>query len=144
MHIALVALLLKLTKYTYEITPEWVLIWVKFDPIQEIGPKVEGGHSFLGVHSFTRLQYMYFMAVASSRSGWVLAWPLFCRLNMHVATAFYLGAMLCSACISPYDFQKSPAETANVSAWSESKPCLPKKKKNYCIAWLLTATCDKL
>ena len=25
---------------------QWVLIWVNFDPVQEIGPKVGGGHSF--------------------------------------------------------------------------------------------------
>ena len=50
------AVLLKLTR----LTPGWVLIRVNFDPIQEIGPKVEGGHSFKGGHSFTTLQYSQF------------------------------------------------------------------------------------
>ena len=40
-----------------ELTPGWALIWVNFDPIREIGPKVGGGRSF------TRLQYI----VCSSR-----------------------------------------------------------------------------
>ena len=35
--------------------PEWALIQVKFDPIQEIGSKVGGGRSFEGGCSFTRL-----------------------------------------------------------------------------------------
>ena len=28
------------------LTPGWALIWVNFDPIQEMRPKIEGGHSF--------------------------------------------------------------------------------------------------
>ena len=34
----------------------WVLIWVNFDPIQEIGPKVGGGRSFVSRPFFARLQ----------------------------------------------------------------------------------------
>ena len=34
------------------LAPGWALIWANFDPIQEIGPKVGGGRSFV------RLQYM--------------------------------------------------------------------------------------
>ena len=33
----------------------WTLIQVNFDPIQEIGPKVGGGHAFVSVGSYTRL-----------------------------------------------------------------------------------------
>ena len=36
----------------------WVLIWVNFDPIQEIEPKVGGGLSFKSGHSFVRLRYI--------------------------------------------------------------------------------------
>ena len=35
----------------------WVLIHINFDPIQEIGTKIEGWHSFKGRRSFARLQY---------------------------------------------------------------------------------------
>ena len=41
--IALEAVLLKLHA---KLAPGWVLIQVNFDPIQEIGPKVEGGPFF--------------------------------------------------------------------------------------------------
>ena len=34
----------------------WALIRVNFDPIQEIEPKVEGGHSFKGGCTFTTLR----------------------------------------------------------------------------------------
>ena len=40
-----------------KLTPEWVLIRVNFDPIQEIGPKVGSWRSFEGGCSFTRLWY---------------------------------------------------------------------------------------
>ena len=36
--------------------PGWALIRVNFDSIQEIGPKVVGGHSFVSGRFFTRLQ----------------------------------------------------------------------------------------
>ena len=55
------AVLLKVNGYTInyvKLTTWWVLIWVKFDPIQEIGAKVGGGRSFEGGYSFTGLQYM--------------------------------------------------------------------------------------
>ena len=55
-YIALEAVLLKLHM---KLTPGWVLIQVKFDPIQENGPKVGGGHSFVNGHSFMRLRYCH-------------------------------------------------------------------------------------
>ena len=48
-----------LLKLHVKLAPGWVLIRVNFDPIQEIGPKVGGGHSFVGGPFFARLQYMY-------------------------------------------------------------------------------------
>ena len=42
MRIVLEAVLLKLHT---NLSPGWVLIRVNLDPIQEIGPKAEGGHS---------------------------------------------------------------------------------------------------
>ena len=44
MHIALEAVLLKLHA---KLAPGWVLICVNIDPVQEIGPKVGGGRSFM-------------------------------------------------------------------------------------------------
>ena len=35
-----------------KLAPGWAVIQANFDPIQEIGPKVWGGHSFNGGHSF--------------------------------------------------------------------------------------------
>ena len=46
MRIALETVLLKLHA---NLSPGWVLIRVNLDPIQEIGPKVEGGHSFVSL-----------------------------------------------------------------------------------------------
>ena len=43
-----------------KLTPWWALIWVNFDPIQEIGPKVGGWCSFKGGCFFTRLWYCRF------------------------------------------------------------------------------------
>ena len=43
-HIALEAVLLKLHA---KLTPGWALIQVNFDPMQEIGPKVGDGRSFV-------------------------------------------------------------------------------------------------
>ena len=40
-----------------KLTPEWVLVQVNFDPIQNTGPIVGGGHSFVSGLTFTRLQY---------------------------------------------------------------------------------------
>ena len=40
------------------LTPGWMLIWVSFDPIQKIGPKVGDMCSFKGWRSFVRLWYM--------------------------------------------------------------------------------------
>ena len=51
--IALEAVLLKLHA---KLAPGWALIQVNFDPIQEIGPKVGGGHSFVSGPLFARLQ----------------------------------------------------------------------------------------
>ena len=39
--------------------PWWALNRVKFEPIQKIGPKVEGRHSFVSSHSFVRLRYIH-------------------------------------------------------------------------------------
>ena len=36
-----------LLKLHVKLSPGWALIQVNFDPIQEIGPKVGGGHSFV-------------------------------------------------------------------------------------------------
>ena len=36
-----------LLKLLVKLTPGWALIEVNIDPIQEIGPKVWGGHSFV-------------------------------------------------------------------------------------------------
>ena len=55
MHIALEAMLLKLHA---NLSPGWALIRVNLDPIQEIGPKVEGGHSFVSGAFFARLRYI--------------------------------------------------------------------------------------
>ena len=43
-----------LLKLYAKLAPGWALIRVNFDPIQEIGPKVGGGHSFMSGSSFTR------------------------------------------------------------------------------------------
>ena len=51
---ALEAVLLKLHA---KLSPGWALIQVNFDPIQEIGPKVGGGRSFVSGPSFARLRY---------------------------------------------------------------------------------------
>ena len=53
--IAIEAMLLKLHA---KLAPGWVLIQVSFNPIQEIGPKVGGGHSFVSGPFFARLRYM--------------------------------------------------------------------------------------
>ena len=41
-----------LLKLHAKLAPGWALIQVNFDPIQEIGPKVGGGHSFVSEPSF--------------------------------------------------------------------------------------------
>ena len=48
-----------LLKLHAKLAPGWALIQVNFDPIQELGPKVGGGHSFMSGPFFTRLRYMY-------------------------------------------------------------------------------------
>ena len=45
-----------LLKLEAKLTPGWVLIWVSFDPTQEIGPKVEDGCTFVSECSFATLQ----------------------------------------------------------------------------------------
>ena len=40
------------------LAPGWALIQVNFNPIQEVGPKVGGGHSFVCGPFFARLQYI--------------------------------------------------------------------------------------
>ena len=54
--IALEAVLLKLHA---KLAPGWALILVNFDPIQEIGPKVGRGCSFVSGPFFARLRYMH-------------------------------------------------------------------------------------
>ena len=58
--IALEAVHLKLHECAWcnyaKLAPRWALIWVNFDPIQEIEPKVGSGHSFEGGQSFVRLR----------------------------------------------------------------------------------------
>ena len=51
--IVLEAVLLKLHA---KLAPGWALIRVNFDPIQEIGPKVGGGRSFVSGPFFARLR----------------------------------------------------------------------------------------
>ena len=53
--IALEAVLLQLHA---KLAPRWALIRVNFDPIQEIGPKVGGGRSFVSGPFFARLRYI--------------------------------------------------------------------------------------
>ena len=48
-----------LLKFHAKLAPGWVLIPVNSDPIQRIGLKVEGKHSFESGHSFTRLWYIH-------------------------------------------------------------------------------------
>ena len=52
-HIALEAVLLK---FHAKLAPGWALTQVNVDPIQEIGPKVGGGDSFVSGPFFARLQ----------------------------------------------------------------------------------------
>ena len=59
--LALEAVLLKLHA---KLAPGWALISVNFDPIQEIGPKVGGGRSFVSGPFFARLRYMLFPNMA--------------------------------------------------------------------------------
>ena len=47
-----------LLKLHTKLTPWWALIRVNFDPIQEIGPKVGGGCSFVSGPFFARLRYI--------------------------------------------------------------------------------------
>ena len=42
-----------------KLAPGCALIGANFDPIQEIGLKVGGGHSFEGGRSFARPRYVY-------------------------------------------------------------------------------------
>ena len=48
-----------LLKLHEKLAPGWVLIQVNFDPIQEIGPKVGGGHSFMSVFLRDYSKYIY-------------------------------------------------------------------------------------
>ena len=41
--------------------PLWAFIQANFDPIQEIGPKVGGGHSFVGRQSFLRMVNLFYV-----------------------------------------------------------------------------------
>ena len=54
-----------LLKLHAKLTPGWVLIQVNFDPIQEIGPKVGGGRSFVSGPFFARLRYWFHEVVSS-------------------------------------------------------------------------------
>ena len=47
-----------LLKVHAKLSPGWVLIQLNIDPIQEIGPKLGGGHSFVSGPSFARLWYL--------------------------------------------------------------------------------------
>ena len=53
-----------LLKLHAKFAPEWVLIRVNFDPIQEIGPKVGGGRSFVKGPYFTKLWYIHLVMIA--------------------------------------------------------------------------------
>ena len=55
------AMLLKLHA---KFAPGWALIRVNFDPIQEIGPKVGGGRSFVGGPFFMRVRYLHLVMIA--------------------------------------------------------------------------------
>ena len=66
-----------------------MLIQVNFDPVQEISPKVWGGHSFVSGPFFAKLMYIYF-------GGIVFVIAKVC--NLHV----YLVACL-EAC-TQYEF----------------------------------------
>ena len=46
-----------LLKLHAKLAPGWALIRVKFDPMQEIGPKVGGGRSIVSGPFIARLQY---------------------------------------------------------------------------------------
>ena len=54
--IALEAVLLK---FHAKLAPGWALIRANFHPVQEIGPKVGCGHSFVSGPFFARLRYIY-------------------------------------------------------------------------------------
>ena len=47
-----------LLKLHTKLSPGWALTRINFDPIQEIGQKVGGGHSFVSGPFFARLQYI--------------------------------------------------------------------------------------
>ena len=44
--------------------------WVNFDPIQEFGPEVGGGHSFVSGCSFTRLRYVHVHVPKTNCTWW--------------------------------------------------------------------------
>ena len=48
-----------LLKLHAKLAPGWALIQINFHPIQEIGPKVGGGRSFVNRPFFARLRYMH-------------------------------------------------------------------------------------
>ena len=53
-----------LLKLHAKFAPGWVLIQVNFDPIQEIGPKVGDGRSFVRGPYFTKLRYIHLVVIA--------------------------------------------------------------------------------
>ena len=77
--------------------PGWALIWVNFDPIQEIGPKVGGGHSFVSGPFFTRLWYLHecrpYMQLESKKEGKDVSRDLLeCESSMHI-TFLHLASL---------------------------------------------------
>ena len=72
-----------LLKLHSKLAPGWVLIQVNIDPIQEIGPKVGGGHSFVSGPFFARLRHKISPSVADLGGGkGVQMYPLW-RLVMY-------------------------------------------------------------
>ena len=66
MYIALEAVLLKLHA---KLPPGWALIRVNFDPIQENGPKVGGGRSFVRLYGILPVWASLYNCMVSIMEG---------------------------------------------------------------------------
>ena len=87
-----------LLKLHTQLAPEWALIQANFDPTQEIGPKLGGGHSFMSGCSFAR----YSTALCSYSKGTAMVCifvdkksSLYSRLNSYHEILFKSKVVFC-------------------------------------------------
>ena len=116
-----------------KLAPGWALIQVNFDPIQQIRPKVGGGHSFVSGPFFARLRYSHSLCAVECMIAERLSAKLWIR-------DLFLGCAFVCTCVRTY----VSVTLRNVDLKSQLDTCITWRRQDDICLWRRTGRTTQL